>query len=257
MAIQFTADHYLMLQSSYLKYFPEQFPLELISDYSSILRYQKYLKNSKPERRLLCILLNTVLEKIERGQRFQKILILKLILHHLKYGETDQEIKIKVFKIYQELILNEPDDVCWKLSNMLKNRELLPYQIDWLLDNIALSEHILNRVLRYPVKNKSISRWAETAIHNEELWNRRSEIIGCILNYRPKFRHKNHQNLVWGIYYSKLTHEEKKVLLDKYFYADNLSELLKICDRQNYTDLIKKWFQEISLHMESTTDDDN
>jgi hypothetical protein len=56
--------------------------------------------------------------------------------------------------------------------------------------------------------------------------------------------------LAWGIYYCKLTDQEKKELLDKHFYADNLGELLKICERQGFTDLIAKWYQEITEQMD-------
>lgn len=247
--MSFTPDHYRTLQASYLRHFPEDFPLELIEDYRSLLQYRDYLKYSKPNKQLLNILLRVVLEKIESRQRFQKVVMLKLILNHLKCGEVDEEVLFKIFRIYQELILEEPDEVCWKLSNLLKDRELLPHQINWLLDNYESSQYILNRLLRYPVKNKLISHWAETAINNEDLFARRAELIGCILNYRPKYRHKDHQALAWGIYYSKLSEMEKQELLDKHLYADNLAEMLKICERENFTDLIAKWYGEITSQM--------
>jgi len=244
--MKFSVDHYRILQAKYLEHFPESFPIDLITNYSDILRFQHYLKNAQPERKILTVLLDAVFQKIERGQRFQKVLILKLILNHMKCEGVDDEILIKVFRIYQQLIFNESDEVCWKLSNLIKNRELLPNQINWLLDNYEASEHILNRILRYPVKNKMITQWAETAINNEELWNRKAEIIGCILNFRPKYRHKDHQAMVWGVYYSKLCSEEKKKLLDKHLFPDNLSEVLKICDREGYTDLIEKWYKQMT-----------
>jgi hypothetical protein len=248
--MKFTADHYRLLQARYLEHFPEDFPMDMIQDYSSILRFRDYLKNSKPDKQLLTILLDMVLLKIERGQRFQKILLLKLILNHLSCGDIDAVILSKVFRIYQQLIVGEPDEVCWKLSKLIKDRELSSEQVDWLLVNYETSEHILNRILRYPVKNKAISLWAETAINNEELINRRAEIIGLILNFRPKYRHKDHQALAWGIYYSKLTDQEKQELLDRHFYADNLRELLKICEREGFTDLIAKWYNGITEQMD-------
>lgn len=100
------------------------------------------------------------------------------------------------------------------------------------------------------MKNKRISQWAETAINNANLAPRRAEIISCILNYRPNYRNKDHKALAWGIYYSKLDNERKKLLLNKHFYADNLEEVLKICDRTNYTDLIEKWYMEITAQMD-------
>jgi len=249
-SMKFSADHYRLLQGRYLEHFPEDFPLDLIHDYSSILRFRDYLKNSRPDKQLLTILLDTVLLKIERSQRFQKIVLLKLILNHLNCNDIDANILNKVFRVYQQLICDEPDEVCWKLSKLLKDRELLPEYIDWLLANYETSEHILNRILRYPVKNKAISQWAETAINNEELINRRAEIIGLILNFRPKYRHRDHQALAWGIYYSKLPADEKQRLLDKHFYADNLGELLKICEREGFPNLIAKWYQEITAQMD-------
>jgi len=56
--------------------------------------------------------------------------------------------------------------------------------------------------------------------------------------------------LAWGIYYSKLPADEKQRLLDKHFYADNLGELLKICEREGFPNLIAKWYQEITAQMD-------
>lgn len=90
--MKYTAEHYRMLQYSYLGNFPEDFPPTLISDYSGILRFRNYLKKCTPDRKLLLILLETVINKISRGQRFQKLMMLKLIIHHLNCDGVDQEI---------------------------------------------------------------------------------------------------------------------------------------------------------------------
>jgi len=248
--MKFTADHYKLLQSEYFRHFPQEFPLELLMDYRSILVFRNYLKTAKPDQQLLTILLDITLQKINSKKRFQKILLLKLILHHSRCENLDSSSHVKIFEIYQRMICSEPDEVCWKLSNMIRDRELSREQLNWLLENYEQSKHILNRILRYPVKNKKVSEWAETAINNEELISRRAEIIGCILNYRSGYRHKDHDALVWGIYYSKLDDEHKKILLDKHLYPDNLVEVLKICERAGYTDLIEKWYNEITELMD-------
>ena len=101
--MKFSADHYLILQAEYLHHFPEDFPMDLLTDYRSILRFRNYLKSAKPDRQLLNILLAVALEKILLKRRFQKILVLKLILHHLKCDGVDRQIVDQVFEIYQPL----------------------------------------------------------------------------------------------------------------------------------------------------------
>lgn len=244
--MNFTADHYQIIQSKYFKHFPENFPLDLIHNYKSILAYKEYLKVSKPDMQLLNILLDITLDKIRKQQRFQKLIVIKLILNHSKHKEIDRLTKEKIFRLYQGLIFTENDEVCWKLSNLLKNSELEPTQVEWLIDNYELSDHLLNRILRYPVKNKMISQWAKTAINKEEMAHRKSEIIGCILNYWPAYKNKDHTAMAWGIFYSKLDNVEKRKLLDKYFCPDNLEEILKICEREGFIDLISNWYNDLT-----------
>jgi len=52
--------------------------------------------------------------------------------------------------------------------------------------------------------------------------------------------------MVWGIFYSDLNDEEKQALLNKHLNPNNLEEILKICERKHFIDLIAKWDWEIN-----------
>ena len=57
----------------------------------------------------------------------------------------------------------------------------------WLCENVDTSEHILNRVLRYPIKSKVISAWARQAAHSNNYRSRRAELTSWIIDEQPDY----------------------------------------------------------------------
>lgn len=57
----------------------------------------------------------------------------------------------------------------------------------WLCDNADRSPMILNRILRYPAPSPIISKWAGAQYHNHNYFERRTEIVGWILDENPDF----------------------------------------------------------------------
>lgn len=53
----------------------------------------------------------------------------------------------------------------------------------------------------------------------------------------------NKLNLVWGIHFSKLNDDIKKELLLMHLSVDNFDEVIKICERNKYTDMILQFYE--------------
>jgi len=241
-----TAEQYSFLEEIYLRHFPIDLPEGALDKYEQIILFKDILKNVLPNKEILNKLLDTAIHRIENRKRFQKLTLIKLIRHHSNIDNLDDKIKGKLFDIFKYLIITASEDVEWKLTSLLKDKELAEDNIRWLIDNYENSKHIVNRLLRYPVSNKLIYKWADYCLQNKKLEDRLSELIGIKLNYNAKFKHKDKAAFVWGIHYSKLDVDTKKDLLLRNINKDNFIEVIKISERNCFFDIIAFFYQEFN-----------
>lgn len=243
--MKLTPEQFILLENSYLRHFPTHIPDEIFQDYKTILKYKDLIRYAKPDKRILNHLLDTVIEKIKSNQRFQKITFIKLIRWQCDKSFIDSKTSDKLFFVFKSLINEVNESIAWSLSVTIKDIELSQENIDWLIDNYEISEHLQNRLLRYPKPNKAITSWCDQRLKKKDLDNRLSELIGLRLNFDTNFTYKDKTSLIWGIHYSKLSNKTKKELLLKYLTADNLEELIKICEKNSYTDIISQLYNDI------------
>ena len=88
--------------------------------------------------------------------------------------------------------LDEARKIC---NNVLINLALTPIEEKWLCSNISVSELILNRVLRYPIKSEVISNWAKSNFQTDIFRSRRAELLSWIIDQDPAFE-INQQTLI-------------------------------------------------------------
>lgn len=243
---ELSPEHIVLLENSYLKHFSTHIPDKLILDYKSIIEYKDLIKNSKPDRRILNHLLDIAIEKIKNKQRFQKITFIKLIRRQTDPHYIDEKISEKLFFVFQSLITEVNDTIAWSLSVTIKDIELSQENIEWLIDHFKNSEHIQNRLLRYPKPNKAITTWGNQRLKYGELSNRLSELIGLRLNFDTNFNYKDKRILLWGIHYSKLSDSIKKELLLKHLTKDNFDDLINICEKNSFTDIISQLYNDFT-----------
>lgn len=235
---ELSRDNIVLLEKEYLKYFPQAIPARFLNSYKSIIENKNLIKQSLPDNGTLNILLDTIIFRISTNQRFQKLTLLKLIRSQLVKEDLDDAIVDKLFFLFKELYTKLNSDNLWILSTLLKDVLLPDPNIYWLIENFEKSEHIQNRLLRYPDTNKTISNWASDCIDKHILSDRFSELIGLKLNFEPDYSHPNSTALLWGIHYSKLEDFKKKELLIRHLCDDNFTEFLTICEKNNFSDLI-------------------
>ena len=242
-----TEENLTQLEDSYFRNFPISIPTELLTEYKTVIELKKLIKYAKPDRRILNNLLDIAIQRISNNQRFQKNTFIKLIRRHTKTIFIDKEIKEKIFYVFQSLITKVNDETAWSLTVLLKDIELLDEQINWLIKNFEISEHIQNRLLRYPVPNQDISSWAKECIDRKILESRLSELIGLQLNYNPSFKHHYKRALIWGIHYSKLDNLIKEQLLIKRLSSENFEDLINICEKNGFAKVIFELYKDYNL----------
>ncbi|HMR90630.1 MAG TPA: hypothetical protein PKD51_20860 [Saprospiraceae bacterium] len=240
-----TLDQFHYLENIYLKYFPINIPDEILNNYKAIIEYKNVIKYAKRDKRTLNCLLDVVINKINLNQRFQKGTLIKLIRWQSDKTLVDPVISDKLFYIFKSLITNINEEISWSLSVTIKDIELSEENIEWLVHNYDKSIHIQNRLLLYPKPNKIITEWANKRLKQGDLDNRKSELIGLKLNYNSNFSIKNKESLLWAIHYSKLNVERKKELLLKHTNSDSFEELIKICEKNKFIDIIERIYNEI------------
>jgi len=242
--MKLSSKQFSMLENSYLRHFPTHIPEEFLQDYKSIIEYKALLRYAKPDKRILNHLLDVVIEKIKTNQRFQKITFIKLIRWQCDTTFINKYMSDKLFFVFQSLICEVNEKISWSLSVTIKNIELLQENINWLIENYESSEHIQNRLLRYPKPNKAITNWCDQRLKYKDLETRLSELVGLKLNFTPNFTFKDKKSLLWGIHYCKLQDNMKKELLLKHLTSDNFEEFIKICEKNNFIDIISKLYSD-------------
>lgn len=231
-------------QFKYWELKPNTIPKNFINDYETTINVKSFLKNISFSEKVLIIIIDIVLDKIRNNRRFQKKTTLSIIRSIIRKKPINYSLKTetinKLFEIYQSLIFLVNENLCWILSSLLMNQKLNQNQVIWLIENAENSVYILNRLLRYPFKNKNISNWANTSIKENKYYKRKSELIGKVLDYNLEFKYKNKDQWAWGVYYSSLTYDKKERMLINNLNEENFNSVVEILYRQKSYKAIKQ-----------------
>jgi hypothetical protein len=154
--------------------------------------------------------------------------VLRAIIKNKDNGKLSSSTITKLFNLYQHYIFDEREEVQWCVSSLLKDKQLLDSEIQWFIGNYDKSVHLINRLLRYPIQNELIRKWALRAYTNKKLTERRSELIALLIedDIPDAARGEKNEVLLWSVYYAKIEKQKKSVLLSKYFLQMILSHLL-------------------------------
>ena len=202
------------------------------------ISYHRYsLIRIKSDGKTVDYIATIILKDVEEKKRFRKIECLR-VLKNLKnnlssYAEIKPPTTKKLFDIYKHLIFNSSDELKWSLGSLLKNLPLEEDAIDWLIKNYPSSEHIVNRLLLYPLFNKKIYSWAEMIYKSNQYEERLLDIVALLIRIDvPPYINNVDSNIVlWAIYKSRITENKKILLLKKYCGIENISSVIKISDR--------------------------
>lgn len=210
---------------------------DLILSYFNFLNVREYLSYYQFNPIVFDNLIALANDKWNTEKRISRLSLLQKIKQYLRQDTTRDyyskntksnfQLKVETRKLLFNLFrktfeegnyisykqLDEVRKIC---NNVLINLELTPIEEEWLCANFLVSELILNRVLRYPIKSDVISNWAKSNFQNDILRSRRAELLSWIIDQEPTLE------------------IEQQTLIDDFEYL-NQSDLQAI---QNYDDEI-------------------
>lgn len=190
-------------------------------------------------------LASIVIEAIESNQRFRTYDCLKVIrsvVRNKKQARLSTRTTHKLFKIYKKFVFSEREEIQWCVSAFLKDQLLISEDIEWLIGNYTRSNHIVNRLLRYPQPTDAIHKWAEEIHKSSLLLDRRSEVIGLLIpeRFQELLATESSKSLAWAVYYSRANDLEKDKMLLQMASIETLEPVRDIALRLNYLNPIKK-----------------
>ncbi len=145
------------IEKHLMMFYPREYVPKFVKSTTDIYDNRSILREIIYDEKVLVYLTNIILKTLQKNRRFRKLDCLNVVRDIAK---TNKKLKLSkvlianLFKLFQKLIFNENQDIQWRVSVLLKNRILLDEQIEWLINNYKESIHILNRLLKYPVRNE-------------------------------------------------------------------------------------------------------
>ena len=198
------------LLNQILQYEHPQAPDDLILTYKDFLKVRDFLLYYPFNQVVFENLLKLTMELWTSNQRISRLSLLQGINRYysvfcskqtykgISTGLTAEnfpvEIKELIFDLFKmtmedfRFITPNQVDAARALANsLLIGMTLSDEQIKWLCDHAFVAKQPLNRVLRYPHKSCIISEWMKSNYDNDLLRERRSEVVGWIMDYEPGF----------------------------------------------------------------------
>jgi hypothetical protein len=146
----------------------------------------------------------------------------------------------RLFEVYQHFVFDRLDEIRWSVSAILKGKLLRTGQLEWLLTHYEESEHIVNRLLRYPAYYPTVAEWAREALGRADLVERTSELLGRLIvdTLPPEAASMPAPAVLWAIYYSSAEIETKSRLIREVASPDAVGDLIDICTRLDLPDVL-------------------
>ena len=155
-------------------------------------------------------------------------------------GRIPEATVDRLFELYQHFVFDRLETIRWSVSAILKGNLLRLGQIKWLLNHYQESEHVVNRLLRYPAYNPTVADWAREMLVREDFIERRSELLGRLIvdTLPPEAGGMPAPAVLWAIYYSSGEIEAKSRLIREVLSPDSVGDLIDICTRLNLPEVL-------------------
>jgi hypothetical protein len=239
------------LEKRLMLFYPEDYLPRFVSTIQDIFENRFLLRNLPCNNQVLNYLLTIIVKSVDEGKRFRTLPTLKVIKAIVKNKSQETELERGVvkqlFHLYKKYIFAENEEVQWCVSIFIKDQVLDDEDVEWLISNYDNSSHIINRLLRYPIRNELITAWAKKAYRQNKLEDRKSEVVAILIeNDIPSFvKNIDRKAILWSIYYAKVPDEIKLKLLKRYASVKNVDAALDISLRLGYPSVIEYMIKQL------------
>jgi hypothetical protein len=175
----------------------------LITCYKDFLKARDFLPYYKYNPNVFQSLVDLTFEIWDTNQRINRISLLESLKKYSKNRDKEKgkssmdlpiETKTKIFLLFkgcfdepERLSANQINDGKNLCNYLLINLVLRVEEEKWLCENTGLSENVLNRVLRYPIKSEVITNWVKENYNMDIYRIRRAELASWIISEDPNF----------------------------------------------------------------------
>lgn len=224
---------------------PEKYLLPQITTYEDIIKNLSLLKHCEYSELLFKKALSLIIEKAKHSNRFRKKDCFKVIKMFRKktINISDPLIIDNIFYLFQSFISSVGEEDANSLSVALKDITLSEDQLNWLTTNTS-NKYVLNRVLRYPEHSEILSTWAKDQLNQARFSDRRSELIGRVLDSDKDYYDKDTNAFTWGVYYSRIGGDIKRILLSKLLKHNIDINIVEVISRLGYIDLLENAYDQ-------------
>jgi hypothetical protein len=216
---------------------PERVLPFLASNIKSAYANRRYLRLAPCTDFVVSSLARLIIEAAESRVRFRVyecLRTIKLILRGAQSPDSlSVETKALLFRLYQLYVFSPKEETQWCISTYLKDKELKPEQIQWLIENVDQSVHLLNRLLKYPVPHRLIEKWAAGVFEANSYPDRTAEIAGLLIktSFPRSFNGVPANTLLWAAYFSKASTEQKEEMILRAVTPESAESALEIALR--------------------------
>jgi len=196
-------DKQIQIQSAILE-LENPYPNDnLITCYKDFLKVRDFLPYYKYNPKVFQSLVDLTSEIWYKNQRINRISLLESLKKYGKNRDKERgeniidlpiETKTRIFLLFkgcfdepERLSANQINDAKNLCNYLLINIVLRVEEEKWLCENTGLSENVLNRVLRYPIKSEVITNWVKGNYNMDIYRIRRAELASWLIDEDPNF----------------------------------------------------------------------
>ncbi len=228
------------LEHEVFKFFPQQYIKDFIKTANDIVSHKQLLQSAFLDESSLEYLVDLMVDNVQKNRRFKRVASIKVLKQLIKKCDRKENFQTslarKLFYLYRHFIFSDNEAIQWAVSIFIKDVVLDDADVLWLIDNHDESEHIINRLLRYPVYNTKISKWAERVYKNGDLLTRQSEVIAILISDEvPNYISVNSDVLMWAIYHSKSDTTTKEQLILSHLDFAEYAGALEVAQRLHFS----------------------
>ena len=240
-----------LLEKCLMLFFPKRDLPKFVKDVRDVYEQRAFLRQLPYSEFALDHILSTITDAVDRGIRFRTLdclnIVKKLVKRRPAGQQFDADTVGALFALYQRYVFSKNETVQWCVSVFIKDQILSDEQVKWLRTHYQDSEHIANRLLRYPGKNELVRQWAVEVLRKGHLVHRQSEVIALLIDDSvPSIADSADLTVVlWAIYHANVPARIKERLLREHAHPECSQTVLDICLRLGVSGpieyMLEKW----------------
>jgi hypothetical protein len=223
---------------------PEVILPSLAADIGAVYVNRAFIRMAPCTDYVIGHLARLILAATEQGKRFRKFECLRNIRQIIRRNSCRSALSCEtvelLFQLYQHYVYSDNEEIQWCVSTYLKDRTLAAHQIAWFTDNATSSVHLVNRLLRYPVRDAAIAQWAQVSLAVGLFPERKAELLALLIkeDLPACATAVPTETVLWAIYYARLPLQEKSRLLRSKITKEAAESALTIAMRLELPEVV-------------------